>query len=167
MNEQDSAAGSHWSGSGSRRFRTRKAGHEIERQLAELFQRPTSKLKVQWRELYKAVSPPRLSRDLLIRGIGYRMQEQAAGGPDLALQRRLTARSRQAADGKELNSAVDRSLQPGTRLVREWHGKTHTVMVLDDGLEYQGQRYRSLSQIAKAITGGHWSGPRFFGLKDG
>ena len=55
-------------------------------------------------------------------------------------------------------------LKPGTRLLREWGGKTHTVIVIDDGFEYDGKRYQSLTQIARRITGAHWSGPRFFGL---
>jgi Protein of unknown function (DUF2924) len=57
-------------------------------------------------------------------------------------------------------------LKPGARLVREWRGRTHTVMALDDGFEFEGRLYRSLTQIAREITGAHWSGPRFFGLKD-
>jgi hypothetical protein len=56
------------------------------------------------------------------------------------------------------------SLKPGARLVREWHGRTHTVTVAEDGFEYAGTTYPSLTKIAKKITGAHWSGPRFFGL---
>ena len=59
------------------------------------------------------------------------------------------------------------SFKPGTRLVREWHGQTHTVVILADGVEWRGQRYRSLSVVAREITGARWSGPRFFGLKQG
>jgi hypothetical protein len=58
----------------------------------------------------------------------------------------------------------DTSLRPGTRLVREWRGRTHTVVVTEDGFEYAGQAFKSLTKIAHAITGAHWSGPRFFGL---
>ena len=54
--------------------------------------------------------------------------------------------------------------KPGAKLVREWHGKIHTVLVLDEGFEWRGKRWRSLTTIAKAISGAHWSGPRFFGL---
>jgi len=57
-------------------------------------------------------------------------------------------------------------LKPGTRLLREWGGRTHTVIVLDEGFEYDGERYRSLTEIARHITGAHWSGPRFFGLRE-
>ena len=56
------------------------------------------------------------------------------------------------------------SIKPGARLVREWHGRTHTVTVTEDGFEYAGTNYPSLTKIAKKITGAHWSGPRFFGL---
>lgn len=59
---------------------------------------------------------------------------------------------------------MPRKLTPGTRLVRDWHGAGHTVTVLDDGFEYGGKRWKSLTAIAKAITGAHWNGPRFFGL---
>jgi hypothetical protein len=55
---------------------------------------------------------------------------------------------------------------PGTRLVRDWHGIGHTVIVLEDGFEYAGERWKSLTAIAKAITGTHWNGPRFFGLSE-
>lgn len=57
--------------------------------------------------------------------------------------------------------------KPGMRLVREWHGVTHTVVILEDGVEWRGKRYRSLSVVAREITGAHWSGPRFFGLTVG
>ena len=59
------------------------------------------------------------------------------------------------------------SLKPGSKLVREWRGRTHKVIVLEDGFEWKGTRWRSLSVIARKITGVHWSGPRFFGLNDG
>ena len=60
--------------------------------------------------------------------------------------------------------AVPRKLTPGTRLVRDWHGTGHTVTVLEKGFAYEGREWRSLSAIAKAITGAHWNGPKFFGL---
>ena len=63
------------------------------------------------------------------------------------------------------NRAPPISLKPGTRLVREWRGVTHTVLVHADGFEWNGKRYRSLTVIAREITGAHWSGPRFFGLR--
>jgi hypothetical protein len=72
----------------------------------------------------------------------------------------LTAASRKA--GVPVDPGI--LLKTGTRLVRQWRGHSHTVLVREDGFEYEGQRYRSLSMIAERITGAHWSGPRFFGL---
>jgi Protein of unknown function (DUF2924) len=98
-----------------------------------------------------------------VRGITYKMQESAFGGLSKAILRKL-----QTSVPSEPLVAKKRqprpSFKPGTRLVREWHGVTHTVVILADGVEWRGQRYRSLSVVARDITGAHWSGPRFFGL---
>jgi Protein of unknown function (DUF2924) len=101
----------------------------------------------------------------LMRGIAYKIQECAHGGLSRATLRKLQALAEQleAGDGRWLDPYP--ALKPGTRLVRSWGGEAHSVLVLDEGFEYRGARFRSLSQIARAITGGRWSGPRFFGLK--
>ena len=105
-----------------------------------------------------------LSRDLLIRALAYELQEHAHGGPSLALRRRLRSLARASENGV---MAVDPGLvlKTGTTLVRQWRGRTHTVLVHQDGFEHEGQRYRSLTAIAERITAAHWSGPRFFGLR--
>jgi hypothetical protein len=108
-----------------------------------------------------------LSRDLLIRALAYKIQEQASGGPDAVLKRRLRRLAEQLAAGAALSEGTGTTLKAGARLVREWRGQAHTVTVVENGFDYDGQRFRSLSQIAKAITGVHWSGPRFFGLARG
>jgi hypothetical protein len=93
------------------------------------------------------------------------MQELAGGGLRPEPQRQLR---RIAQQFKETGAATIRArpeLKPGTRLVREWQGRTYDVLVLDDGFSWQGTRYRSLSAIARKITGTPWSGPLFFGLK--
>ena len=127
-------------------------------------------LREEWRRLCRS-EPPRISRDLLLRALAYRLQELEFGG--------LPKWARQSLDGS--TAKVDPAdagsvatpklaaprLKPGARLVREWHGRTHTVAVLDDAFEFEGRRYRSLTQIACEITGAHWSGPRFFGLAKG
>lgn len=124
------------------------------------------RLREEWRRLNQAPPPKRLSRDILLRGVTYKMQENAFGGLSKAVLRKL-----QRSEHSELSSVATRrprpSFKPGTRLVREWHGVTHTVVILADGVEWRGQRYRSLSVVAREITGAHWSGPRFFGLKAG
>jgi Protein of unknown function (DUF2924) len=122
-------------------------------------------LREEWRRLYKADVSLHLSRELLIRAVAYRMQEVALGGLRPELQRQL----RQiAVELKQTGGEAKRfrpQLKPGTRLIREWQGRTYEVVVRDDGLSWQGTHYRSLSAIARTITGTAWSGPLFFGLK--
>jgi len=121
-------------------------------------------LRTEWRRLYRAPPPKRVSRDLLMLGVGWKVQERAYGGLGVATKRRLA----DLAKTVERNGDVTRNrvarLKPGARLVREWRGEIHTVIVLEDGFEWKGTQWRSLSVIAREITGIHWSGPRFFGL---
>ncbi len=121
-------------------------------------------LRAEWWRLYRAQALKRVSRDLLMLGVAWKIQERAYGGLGAATKRRLADLAKtMEQDGDLARSRVAR-LKPGARLVREWRGETHTVAVLEDGFEWQGKRWRSLSVIAKLITGSHWSGPRFFGL---
>ncbi len=121
-------------------------------------------LRAEWRRLYRAPPPKRVSRDLLMLGVGWKVQERAYGGLGVATKRRLA----DLAKTMERNGDVTRNrvarLKPGARLVREWRGEIHTVIVLEDGFEWKGTQWRSLSMIAREITGVHWSGPRFFAL---
>jgi Protein of unknown function (DUF2924) len=120
-------------------------------------------LRLEWRRLYRA-DAPRLSRDIMMRAIAYRLQEIAYGGLSKATQRRLaTLASGFEAYGTIAPAPVPR-IKPGSRLVREWHGRTNTVNVTDSGFEFEGKSYPSLTKIACVITGAQWSGPRFFGL---
>ena len=136
---------------------------EVERQIAELVDRPTQDLRVAWRELHRTGPPQGLSRDLLIRALAHRLQEQTHGGTSRAQRRRLQTLAREFEKGSG-SSDPGIMLRTGTTLVRQWRGHTHTVLVREDGFEYEGQHYRSLTVIAERITGAHWSGPRFFGL---
>ena len=122
-------------------------------------------LRTEWRRLYRKPPPHRLSRDLLIRGIAYKIQEAVHGGLSKPTLRRLKILSDQSASGAGSKLERQAAFKPGTTLLREWNGTTHEVQVLADGFEWRGQTYASLSKIAKAITGAHWSGPRFFGLR--
>jgi hypothetical protein len=122
-------------------------------------------LREEWCRLYKADASPHLSRELLIRAVAYRMQEVALGGlrPEPLRQLRQIAM-----ELKQTGEAAKRfrpRLKPGTRLMREWQGRTYEVVVLDNGFSWQGTQYRSLSAIARKITGTAWSGPLFFGLR--
>jgi len=136
---------------------------EIEARIVALEALTTTDLQIEWRRVYRATPPTRLSRDLLLRGVAYKIQEQAHGGLSLAIKRRLRTLSG-GSDNRRTRAAATIALRPGTKLVREWHGHVHTVGVLDDGFAYRGERYRSLTQIARQITGVHWSGPLFFGV---
>jgi hypothetical protein len=114
-------------------------------------------LAERWGALYSAPPPPRTSRSLILRAVAYKLQENAYGGLSPTLHRMLLS----------LSSAKPRrrTLRPGTILLREWQAVTHRVTVIEGGAIYRGEKYRSLSEIARLITGARWSGPRFFGLK--
>jgi hypothetical protein len=136
---------------------------EMDRQIAVLVDRSTYELRLAWRQLYCSEPPRGLSRDLLIRALANQLQERSYGGASRALRRRLQTLAGEFERG---GASFDPALLPktGTTLVRQWRGRAHTVLVREDGFEYEGQRYCSLSMIAERITGAHWSGPRFFGL---
>jgi hypothetical protein len=136
---------------------------EVARRLEALCDLTLDELRKEWRRLYRT-QPPRLSRDLLVRAIAYRIQELRYGGLSKATRRKLAALVEARGSGAEPAKEGAQRLRAGARLVREWNGRTHTVAVEEDGLSYKGQRYRSLSAIARDITGARWSGPRFFGL---
>jgi hypothetical protein len=131
--------------------------------LSRLPQLDLSELRELWCRLYNSEAAPRLSRELLVRAVAYRIQEVASGGPRLELRRQL----RQI--GLELQQTgrlrIRPLLKPGTRLMREWRDRSYEVLVLNDGFSWQGTHYGSLSAIARKITGTAWSGPLFFGLR--
>ena len=137
--------------------------HELSQRIVALNELTAQQLRDEWRRLYRG-QPPRLSRDLLIRTIAYRMQQLVYGGLSKATQRKLDALARELKGKGSIAVTPDTSLRLGTRLVREWRGRTHTVAVTENGFEYAGKTFPSLTKIAHAITGAHWSGPRFFGL---
>jgi hypothetical protein len=122
-------------------------------------------LREEWRVLFETDVSPHLSGELLIRALAYRIQEVALGGLRPEPQRQLRQIAQEL---KQTGAAAKRfrpQLKPGTRLIREWQGRTYEVVALDDGLSWQGTHFRSLSAIAQKITGTAWSGPLFFGLK--
>jgi hypothetical protein len=133
----------------------------LDGEIAELVDRSTQELRRAWRTLHHTGPPLGLSRDLIIRGLADKLQQRARGGPSRALQRRLRTLAAEFAKGAR-SFDPDIVLKTGATLVRQWRGHTHTVLVREDGFEYDGQRYRSLTVIAERITGAHWSGPRFF-----
>ncbi|MCZ6610119.1 MAG: DUF2924 domain-containing protein [Alphaproteobacteria bacterium] len=121
-------------------------------------------------ELFKGLfghpAPKGMSRPLLLRIVAYRIQEDAAGGPNRALKRRLAKLARELDVNGTVTPSPPTQIKPGTRLLRDWQGETHSVMATEAGFRYRDEPYESLSAIAREITGTRWSGPVFFGLKD-
>ena len=134
--------------------------------LQALEQMDYAALRREWRRLYRARPPKRVARDLLLLGAAWKIQEQVYGGLGAATKRRLADLAKTMERQGDVTRDRVARLKPGAKLLREWRGQTHKVIVLDDGFEWNGTRWRSLSVIAREITGGHWSGPRFFGLND-
>ena len=122
-------------------------------------------LLVEWKRLYRSTPPKRISRSLLELGVAWKIQETALGGLPKSAKRQLTDVATAITTTGVVPERQTKLVRPGARLVREWHGVTHDVVVMDDGFEWQGQIWRSLSEIAREITGTRWSGPRFFGLE--
>jgi hypothetical protein len=137
----------------------------LDSELAALSTMSAQELRIVWRGLRCGEPMAPASRDLMLREIAYKMQERAYCGLAPAIKRRLHVLAEEFERNGADALAPAPLLKPGTRLLREWGPKTHTVVVLDDGFEYDGERYQSLTQIARRITGAHWSGPRFFGLR--
>src|ERR1043166_3525882 len=135
----------------------------IERELDRCRSLGVEELRREWRRLYHS-DAPKISRDLLVLGLGYRLQEIEQGGLGKATRRKLQTMANALRTTGRVGPMPSLSLKPGAHLLREWRGRTHIVTVTEDGFEFAGTSYASLSKIAKKITGTHWSGPRFFGL---
>ena len=135
-------------------------------QLAALKSAPAGALKARWRELFDT-DPPAYNRRFLESRLAYRIQELAYGGLSREALERLTAMAKQYAT-RDRTDRKARPLRPiaGTRLIREWQGVEHGVTVRADDFEYQGRPYKSLSSVAREITGTKWNGWVFFGLKN-
>jgi hypothetical protein len=122
----------------------------------------THELQNLWRRTFDTPPPEGARRDLLLYLLTYELQQRAEGRLPRSVARRLAAALPSAKPTAKIEVSV---LRLGARLVRTWKGATHEITVVERGFAYRGRRYRSLTEIAKAITGAHWSGPRFFGLK--
>jgi hypothetical protein len=137
---------------------------DLARDVASLPARDAATLRQRWKALFGADPSPRVGRSLMASAISYRIQERALGGLKPATQclldRIVKGRSELA-----LERIPKRRANAGTVLIREWRGVSHRVTVLDNDVVYRKRRYKSLSEVARAITGARWSGPLFFGLK--
>ena len=146
--------------------RRKRGGETLGVDLEALRKLAREELKRRWHCLYGSTCPAHMSRILLLRALAYRMQEQALGGLDRATRRRL-ARAADDLAGARPPAASRPKIKPGTRLLREWQGVVHEVIVLESSVHYRGESWPSLSAVAREITGARWSGPRFFGVISG
>ena len=135
--------------------------------LAALKSMSVNDLKAEWQALFNAPAPNN-SRTFLESRLAYRIQELTYGGPDKQTRRLLDllADEVEGTLTRKAQIADPRNPVAGTKLIREWDGTAHTVTVLKDGFDWGGQRYKSLSAVARAITGTRWNGYRFFGLRE-
>lgn len=131
---------------------------DLESQLGSLSSLKTGDLRNLWLESFGGPPHPKLRRELLIPILSYRLQERALGGLRPLMARRLRTIADELASGKKRICHNHPGPRAGTRMVRQWQGKLHEVVTLDDGFMYDGHKYRSLSEIARAITGTRWSG---------
>ncbi len=136
---------------------------KVEAEVARLSSADLSSLRRRWRTLFGGAAPD-LSQALLRRILAYRIQADALGDLDPAVVKLLDRLGR--GEVSEIPLPELRAVKPGTLLVREWEGALQRVMVLEQGFAWNGGTYDSLSQVARAITGTNWNGPRFFGLRE-
>jgi hypothetical protein len=135
--------------------------------LAALKDMSVRELKAEWAKLFETEAPNN-SRSFLEQRLAYRIQELTFGGLSKPVRQLLDALADEV-EGKKVRKSViadPRNPVIGTRLVREWNGAEHVITVLKDGFDWQGRRYKSLSAIARDITGTQWNGYRFFGLRE-
>jgi hypothetical protein len=140
-------------------------GSASEQQLTSLHTMNKAELSGLWKQFFDKDPSPDIRRELVVRMIAYRLQEQDGGLTDSS-RRRLRQLARTFEDNPNATVSSRLPIKPGTRLVREWKQQVHVVEVEAIGYQYKGCRYESLSEIARLITGTRWSGPLFFGLKN-
>ena len=137
----------------------------ITKRLASLPKLSKLALRDLWKQLFKKEPPPEIRKDLMLRIVAHRLQEQEFGGLSEANCRRLRQLATTFEDNPDTVVSTRPPIKPGTRLVRQWKEQVHVVEVEAEGYAYRGSRYENLSEIARLITGTRWSGPLFFGLK--
>ena len=138
---------------------------DVSGQIAQLRTLSRQQLLELWKKLYRRPAPPGIRRELMVPFLAYKIQEDAFGGlkPSTRAELRRIARDlEKSAPSNGLR--VRPRIKVGTHILRQWREERHEVVVTEAGYEYGGVRYRSLSEIARKITGAHWSGPAFFGV---
>ena len=122
-------------------------------------------LRERWKDLFVSDPPKAFGPDLLRRAIAQKIQEQAYGGLNPSAQRELNHIIKLHSSKSGPKTELPRRIKPGAIVLREWKGQTHRVTVLSKGFYYDAETYQSLSEVARAITGTRWNGPKFFGLR--
>jgi Protein of unknown function (DUF2924) len=154
--------------SSSRRRRSLRdvsVSESLEQKIAHISRLDAAALQKSWKAAFGVAPSSSLSRSFMLRALAYRLQEKAPGALKPAALRILV----RIGDGQspvELERTPKRRPPAGTVLIRQWRGVSHRVTVLDDNVVYRGRRYKSLSEVARLITGSRWSGPMFFGLRN-
>jgi hypothetical protein len=139
--------------------------YEISTRLEELPHLRTAKLRTLWQKLFEKPVHPKLRREMMIPILAYRIQEKAYGGLKASTRKRLEKLAQELERDPKAQLQAHQQIKTGTKLLRQWQGETHNVIVVDNGFDYRNKRFKSLSEIARQITGTRWSGPLFFGLK--
>ena len=134
---------------------------KLEQELKDLEARGDDELKDRWRKLYGTNAPQKIHRSLLIAAVAHRMQENALGALKPSVHRNLMQVANDTATSRPSPGRLSLRPRAGTLLVREWGGATHQAKVLEDGVLFRSKRYKSLSEVARVITGARWSGPLF------
>jgi hypothetical protein len=138
---------------------------DLPRALADLSSLDSEELNERWKALFGGDPPARFRPPLMIQALAYRLQEKALGGLKPSTRRLLQRIAGDAREGRPIAVEPKHRVKPGAVLIREWHGTKQQVTVIKDGFMFNGKRFQSLSKIAFEITGTHWSGPLFFGLR--
>ncbi|MEQ1754486.1 MAG: DUF2924 domain-containing protein [Micropepsaceae bacterium] len=147
--------------SGPNQFGTARS---VDTEIESMQGRGIGDLRDYWTRRFRKAPPPIQSSDVLHRLIAWKLQVEVYGDLDAETRQALSRLSRNGSGQGHLTATPITQLRPGTVLVREWRGVRHRVLVLDNAFEHDGKRYKSLTQIARHITGTRWSGPRFFGV---
>jgi Protein of unknown function (DUF2924) len=137
----------------------------LEQRVAQISDLDAEALQDRWKAVFRTVPSPNLSRSFMIRALAHRIQENACSALKPSARRTLD-RVAEGQSSLEPPRAATGRAAPGMVLIRQWRGVTHRVIVMDNDVAYRGRRYKSLSEVARLITGTHWSGPMFFGLRN-
>jgi hypothetical protein len=144
---------------------SRSGTRSLADELTELQGLDPAALKQRWRVLYRTEAPVHIGRALLLQAVAYRLQQRVLGGLKSSTRRLLERAAEDNSGRRAPTQAAATKVTPGSVLIRKWHGSSHRVTALADGVMLRGTRYRSLSEVARKVTGTRWSGPRFFGLR--